>query len=600
MTKQKSQQTCGYCFENSLQDNACTSCGKTESSPDGRTLHKVYLKNDQYFVGALLGNPGGFGIVYLAYDEVLQRKVVIKEMFPNNQVHRVGKTVRINQSAFASQYEQYKVLFLEEARKLAQLGNVTAVVNITDFFLENNTAYFVMSFVEGISLAEHIKQHGGLNQHTLIDWLYQLCQGLAAIHAQNIYHNDIKPENIIIDNNNNPVLIDFGNAVSDKNKTHQSYLHAVTPAYSAPEQHAKKLSEMGAWTDIYGLGATMYHCITTKRPESSQSLLIQCESLVFNSEVKHLPSELVSLIEWCTKLKIEDRPQNVQSVLRELKPLRRNNIHWTTVLPNNNFGKQMRIIHKKNTEGIALPITFNFSAGVMQWLWFFWKNLTLGIAIVLIYGVGLVLLVINYATPATFIYFAIAFWAVLFLPTALLANYALYKSISTKVFNQLSEIEADGNTIQAFVNKAYSPNSLLLQFAIVCFLVIVLVCEVGFWRYQSTAEKVESAIKISHLKADFLKFYESEESYPNSTEQLLKHNQYTLQEVANVNYSEVLPNYKFNKINLFANQIELFLNIKPFKNKKVVWTLDEEGLWHCHSSEVSKGYLPNDCEYVDD
>lgn len=599
MTNKNAHETCGYCFKNTLQNNVCSACGKVEPNRDGRALNKVYL-NDKYFIGSVLGEPGGYGIAYLAYDEVLQRKVVIKEMFPSNQVYRsANNEVKMNQQSFISDYEQHKVLFLNEARKLAQLSDINSVVNISDFFSANNTAYFVMSFVEGMLLSEYITKNGPLNQQKLINWFYQICVGLSAVHAQDIFHRDIKPENIIIDKNDNPILIDFGNAISEKADTDKTFTHALTPCYAAPEQHAKKDSDMGAWTDIYSLGATMYYCVTAQRPESAENLFIRGESLTFKpSETQHLSRELVQIIESCIKLRTRERPQTMRSLLLQLEPLRTNNSHWTTALPNNKFGKKMRAIHKKRLSGAKLPVKFNWVAGFAQSFWFFSKNLNfMGVVSAAIYLVIFILMALINVSVSGFIITALVVWAVMFLPIALFANHVLYNSISTKIL----DINYKTKNMQQLIYDVSKPTSFGLQMAIVFILLVVVLFLYNYIEYKNMQQEfniikleIDYALETPELREDFLKFYEDKGIYPKDVDELVL-------EYPNKEYSAMLelPNYQFNKVEFKGNKIELYLSIEPFKNDKAIWTLTDSGQWQCHSSTISSDYLPSYCLKTD-
>ncbi|MBP7668214.1 MAG: hypothetical protein KA774_15305, partial [Burkholderiaceae bacterium] len=183
---------CGACFGSSEPGPTCMHCG----SPLTLRANPVALRvgtvlDGKFVVGNLLGSPGGFGIAYLGWDRVLQRKVVIKELFPDGLVTRAaGSTSSVD--AIDSGNRQYfnlqRELFLDEARKLARLDGVDAVARVIHYFAQNDTAYFVMPHVPGTSLAARVVQAGRLPLEQVLLWLWPLAQGLQAIHELGLVH----------------------------------------------------------------------------------------------------------------------------------------------------------------------------------------------------------------------------------------------------------------------------------------------------------------------------------------------------------------------------------------------------------------------------
>ena len=251
--------SCGY--DNSVLQNGA------EMLPEGTVLSGKYL------IGRVLGR-GGFGVTYLGYDLDLQLKVAIKEYFP------IGVCVRSSQSynvITSSAMEDHAVFskgceaFLDEARTLAKF-NSPYIVHVRDFFREHGTAYIVMDFAEGVTLKAEMKRNGGkLPYERVVPLMEPLIRELGALHAENIIHRDIKPDNIMLVRDRNGehlVLLDFGTArtyVSNETKTMTG---VVTSGYSPLEQYSQK-SQQGPYTDVYALCATMYHAITGVLPPAS-------------------------------------------------------------------------------------------------------------------------------------------------------------------------------------------------------------------------------------------------------------------------------------------------------------------------------------------
>ena len=208
---------------------------------------------DRYRIEAVLGQ-GGMGIVYRAWDERLHMPVAIKEMSPQADLSPEKRT-------------QLHEQFLREARTLARL-NHPHLVRVTDFFSYASADYLVMDFVEGQNLVEWTAQRGALPESQVLALAGQLLDALAYCHRHKVYHRDIKPENVIISRDWRAVLVDFGLV----KLTETGKLHTVTairgmgtPAYAPPEQY-----DVGSHTDersdIYSLGATLYHALTGQAP----------------------------------------------------------------------------------------------------------------------------------------------------------------------------------------------------------------------------------------------------------------------------------------------------------------------------------------------
>ena len=235
-----------------------------------KNLH--YLRKEtrligRYTIKSVLGQ-GGFGITYLGMDELYQRKVAIKEFFPQGIVTRNTEyedTVTVTYVEEKADYEKGKERFLKEARTMAKFSKNEGIVKVLDFFEINNTAYIVMEYLEGITLKQYIRENQRITLEELVRLLVPLIESLDEIHSQGMIHRDISPDNIMVLPDGRIKLMDFG-AARDYTKFGEKTLSIVLkPGYAPPEQYQTH-GIQGPWTDIYALCATMYKCITGENP----------------------------------------------------------------------------------------------------------------------------------------------------------------------------------------------------------------------------------------------------------------------------------------------------------------------------------------------
>ena len=222
----------------------------------------------EYTLEQVLGH-GGFGIVYRALHNELRLPVAIKEFLPIELAVREGSTVRPRRGADSQDFESGLRRFRDEARALVQLRANEHIVKCRDFFRGNGTAYFVMDFEEGQSLAEVLANREAegrpFEESDLLAVIMPLLEGLARVHEAGLLHRDVKPSNILIrKRDERPVLIDFG-AAKQVIAKHSKSLAPYTEGYAAPEQLADA-GALGAWTDIYGTGAVMWRMVAGGQP----------------------------------------------------------------------------------------------------------------------------------------------------------------------------------------------------------------------------------------------------------------------------------------------------------------------------------------------
>ena len=235
-----------------------------------RNLH--YLRKEtrligRYTINSVLGQ-GGFGITYLGMDELYQRKVAIKEFFPQGIVTRnieYEDAVTVTFVGEKDNYNKGKEKFLKEARIMARFSKDEGIVKAQDFFEINNTAYIVMEYLEGITLKQYLRENERIEPEELLELFVPLIESLDEIHSQGLIHRDISPDNIMVLLGGKIKLMDFGAARDYTDFGEKSLSLILKPGYAPPEQYQTH-GVQGPWTDIYALCATMYKCLTGENP----------------------------------------------------------------------------------------------------------------------------------------------------------------------------------------------------------------------------------------------------------------------------------------------------------------------------------------------
>ena len=250
-------------------ERECPVCGKRKITKiPAHHLMPGTVLNGKYIVGGVIGE-GGFGITYVGHDTTLDMKVAVKEFYPNGIVTR-NNTVAAPVEVIDSEdnltaFSQGKEKFLLEARTLAKLTGEPGIVSVRDFFEENNTAYIVMEFLNGITLKKYLDQNGKLSVEQTLTLMKPVMQSLQKIHTHGLIHRDVSPDNIMI-TKNSVKLLDFGAARSYAASNGYSIL--LKPGY-APEEQYRSKGEQGPWSDVYAVCAVIYKCITGITPDDS-------------------------------------------------------------------------------------------------------------------------------------------------------------------------------------------------------------------------------------------------------------------------------------------------------------------------------------------
>lgn len=282
---------------------------------DSSQLSKgAILQGGKYRIESVLGQ-GGFGITYLATQELLDRKVAVKEFFMRDFCSREGDTssVTLGTASNRETMERYLNKFLKEARTIAALTHPN-IIQIHDMFKENNTAYYVMEYIEGESLSQLIKCRGALSESEAVKYIRSVAEALKYVHERKINHLDVKPGNIMLRHADNRVfLLDFGLSKqydAEGNQTSSTPV-GISHGYAPIEQYKPGgVKEFSPQTDIYALGATLYYLVTGIVPPSATEL--------FDTELAYpetLSASICNAIGTAMKPRKVERPKDVDAFL---------------------------------------------------------------------------------------------------------------------------------------------------------------------------------------------------------------------------------------------------------------------------------------------
>ena len=271
-------------------------------------------------IESVLGS-GGFGITYRARHRTLGKSFALKEYFPHQFSYRETTNVRARPSA-AKDYAWGLDRFEKEARALAKFKH-PSIVDISDIFTANDTAYIVLAYEPAPSFGRWLDRLGRPPSQDELDRIVApLLDALELVHAHGMLHRDIAPDNILIRPDASPVLIDFGAARDELQHRSGPVTAVVKPGYSPPEQYDSNPSTQGAWTDIYGFGATLYHAVAgpLQSDEGDRFDARVRTAAAAKSRGLYRP-EFLAAIDWALELAPAARPQSVREWRARLEAL---------------------------------------------------------------------------------------------------------------------------------------------------------------------------------------------------------------------------------------------------------------------------------------
>ena len=272
---------------------------------------------ENYRVLRLLSS-GGFSFVYLAHDEK-EAPVAIKEYLPASLAVRTSdRPAPVVPPENLATFRYGLKCFFEEGHSLARLSHAN-VVRVLNFFRANETVYLVMRYERGRTLQEHIhKKSGAIKEDWLCSTFVQLLNGLREVHSNKLLHLDIKPGNIYVRNDGNPVLIDFGAARQTLTVDALKLPPMYTPGFASPEHHLER-DKLGPWSDIYSIGASMYACLAGAGPPvATQRVEKDKMTSARKGWAGRYSVDLLDTIDWCLRLNHLERPQSVFALQKAL------------------------------------------------------------------------------------------------------------------------------------------------------------------------------------------------------------------------------------------------------------------------------------------
>ena len=309
---------------------------------------------EEFRIVRVLGT-GAFGVVYQCDNTYLDETVAIKEFLPTDLATRQpdGQIVPLSPAtteAFAWALDR----FLQEAKTLWGLGRPVPhrnIVRVTRYRELNGSAYMFMEFERGQPLSALLEERGSLPLAELRAILDPLLDGLERVHSSGIVHRDIKPANILIRSDGSPVLIDFGSARYVAKSGERSVFATYTPLYAALEQH-QDIGEQGPWTDIYGLGATLYRAVTGTPPRSaSQRLLADPQPPASEVCRGRYPEAFLQAIDRACELEPGKRPQSVQEWRELLLGPQSADVYAPTVVKRSTRGRRQAVSEAPDSVG---------------------------------------------------------------------------------------------------------------------------------------------------------------------------------------------------------------------------------------------------------
>ena len=319
----QNEQICYNCFqERDSLSGPCPYCGFDLAENEKKypvALRAGTVLNDRYIVGRVLGQ-GGFGITYLAWDTQLEAKVAIKEFMPGELATRVeGTTVSVLSADRSEDFTYGSERFQEEARTLAKFIGNPNIAAVTSYFDENDTSYFVMDYIEGISFKTYIANHGGkVSVEDTLNVMIPVLRALTAVHQEGFIHRDVTPDNIYITKDGMVKLLDFGSArysIGDKSKS----LDVILKVGYAPKEQYIRRSRQGPYTDVYSCAACFYAALTGFLPPEALERLDHDELVPVSQCGIDIPEYLDKAILKGLAVQPEDRFQSAEEFLEAIE-----------------------------------------------------------------------------------------------------------------------------------------------------------------------------------------------------------------------------------------------------------------------------------------
>lgn len=311
---------CPHCFQSGYEGVRCNLCGyENKQTRDQRVLAPgIWLKN-RYMTGHVLG-AGGFGITYLVFDSHTRQRYAVKEYFPAEwAVRRPGsKRITSNSQSKDEYYLHGRKVFADEANTLLELKGNPAVVNVIDYFQENGTSYLVMEFLDGATLQEYMKERNAPLPVAMANrTIWEIGNALVSIHGEMLLHRDVSPDNIMLTNQNQLKLIDFGATRAYALNSPKNMSVLVKPGFAPLEQYSSS-GVQGPWTDVYALAATYYYLVSGKKPPTAPERLTGTPLSSLRTLNPEISQTVEEAIRHALQTEWKNRPNNMRQFIQEM------------------------------------------------------------------------------------------------------------------------------------------------------------------------------------------------------------------------------------------------------------------------------------------
>lgn len=365
---------CPNCFEAGYENGSCSRCGYKAAYSEKysqRSLTAGTMLKQRYYIGRVLGE-GGFGITYKVFDTKKNKVCAVKEYAPNGLCFRAADGCRLELTSQESEMPYMSGLrrFLEESRILSRLEQIPSVVDITDTFQENNTAYFVMEYLNGADLRQIVKaSKHRIPVEQITDVILQVAVSMDVIHTKTkIIHRDISPENIYITKDGKVKLIDFGSAKRTENGMEKGLSVVLKPKFAPPEQFSSEMAQ-GSFTDVYSLAGTYYYALTGVNVPSAPDRLAGKEYVPLKQMNLGVPEGISDAVDHALLLNVNQRTPTMQRFIAEIasskKPQGKPALPKTLPVPAKQAKPGTKAVPKKPEPSQKISVEFPYVAVVV-------------------------------------------------------------------------------------------------------------------------------------------------------------------------------------------------------------------------------------------
>lgn len=299
-----------------IEDGAqvCSFCKFPQDTPQEHadSLRPGTELRNRFVLGRELGR-GGFGITYIGYDSYFERRVAVKEYYPEGLAARMPGEKKIFWRNNLQRDSGCRNV-IREAQKMNKIGDISAAVHVWDVFYENNTAYIAMEYVDGITLKQHLLRNNILSPRKCYELMMPIVDTMIKFHDNGIIHRDISPDNIMIQPDMTPRILDLG-AAKDVQIVSGNTVLVARNGFSPKEQYQTN-GNIGTWTDVYALCATMYYSLTGKVPPPAMDRTETGDDLPFNC---CLPEPICRILNDGMRMRVENRIPDMQELKRRLQ-----------------------------------------------------------------------------------------------------------------------------------------------------------------------------------------------------------------------------------------------------------------------------------------